>query len=819
MTRLLTFFLLALATALPLSAQPLKQISGIYPHLASFNDERECGTGAVVPFADRLWIITYGPHLPFGSSDKLYEITPDLDLIVRPESVGGTPANRLIHTESNQLAIGPYLIDADRNVRTLQPKHMPGRLTGTARHLTDPANKLYFATMEEGLYEVDVHTLAITGLIADGNKPKPGQTEEKSPATLNSKLPGYHGKGLYTGQGKLIYANNGEQDKRIATDPTIPSGALAEWTTPGQDWKLIRRNQFTEVTGPGGILGNPNPDTDPIWSTGWDYRSLILMCLHEGKWTAYRLPKGSHSYDGSHGWNTEWPRIREIGQGNPFLMTMHGTFWHFPKTFTPATSAGITPLSNYLKVIGDFAKWNDHIVFGCDDTAASEFLNTRKAKGHTVPAGQSQSNLWFVKPDQLTQFGPLIGRGAVWQNDTIQAATPSDPYLFSGYDHRLLHLTHQSDTPVTFTLEIDKDGNNQWTSLRTFEVPAKGYTHTFFTPEETGTWIRLTPSADAKNVTALFQYHNNDTRPTEPSDIFTGIANPTTPNPTGGLLHVRGGNHRTLRLLQQNPDSKLTLHDLDHTLTFKAVEDPAAIAWQTKNVAIPENVITIEDSSVLYIDDQNRRWRLPKNDPAFDQPGPLGPERLCREVATERDLLNVHGTFYELPAENAGGFSKMRPISTHNLRIKDYATYRGLLFLSGIDPDASPTDNPHILRNAETNTALWVGAVDDLWKAGKPRGQGGPWLNTNLKANDPSDPYLMTGYDKKTLTLSHQSATPITIDVQVDLTGSGDWVTYKTIEVPSGETKTHEFPAAFTAYWVRTISNNDTTATAQLTYK
>ena len=41
---------------------------------------------------------------------------------------------------------------------------MPGRLTGNARHLTDPAGKVYFATMEEGLYEVDVKTLEVTGL-------------------------------------------------------------------------------------------------------------------------------------------------------------------------------------------------------------------------------------------------------------------------------------------------------------------------------------------------------------------------------------------------------------------------------------------------------------------------------------------------------------------------------------------------------------------------------------------------------------------------------------------------------------------------------
>lgn len=73
-------------------AQPKpRQISGIYPHLAYYNNEGECGTGAVVPWADRLWVITYGPHLPFGSSDKLYEITADLKKTIRPESVGVPP--------------------------------------------------------------------------------------------------------------------------------------------------------------------------------------------------------------------------------------------------------------------------------------------------------------------------------------------------------------------------------------------------------------------------------------------------------------------------------------------------------------------------------------------------------------------------------------------------------------------------------------------------------------------------------------------------------------------------------------------------------
>lgn len=186
--------------ALAAASEPLFSVSGIYPHLAMFNEERECGTGAVVPWAGRLWVITYAPHQPRGSTDKLYEITPDLRQIIRPESIGGTPANRFVHRESQQLFIGPYAIDAGGNVRVIPYAQMFGRPTGNARHLFDPANKLYYASMEEAFYEVDVHTLEVTELFRD----------EALEGGRKAGLPGYHGKGLSSGQGVLVYANNGE---------------------------------------------------------------------------------------------------------------------------------------------------------------------------------------------------------------------------------------------------------------------------------------------------------------------------------------------------------------------------------------------------------------------------------------------------------------------------------------------------------------------------------------------------------------------------------------------------------------------------------
>jgi len=762
-----------------LCAQEPRSISGIYPSLAMFNNEGECGTGAVVPWADRLWVITYGPHLPFGSSDKLYEITPELKQIVRPESVGGTPANRMIHEESQQLFIGPYIIDAERKVRVIPPSIMPGRLTGNARHLSDPAGKIYYATMEEGLYEVDVKSLAVKNFIRDGNGVKKDFKVETPLSKLNSELPGYHGKGLYSSQGRVIYANNGDRDKRVLTDPTTPSGALGEWTGSG-DWQLVRRNQFTEVTGPGGIRGS---DTNaPVWSIGWDAKSLILMCLDGGKWQSFRLPKVSHSYDGAHGWNTEWPRIRDIGEDN-LLMTMHGAFWSFPKTFSAANTNGIRARSAYLKVIGDFTRWNDRLVFGCDDSAKSEFLNKRKVKGGIDSIGQSQSNLWFISPDTPDKLGPAHASGAVWLHDSVKKGDKGDLFLVAGWKHRSLWvINHATGESARSDIMSDDD------------------------------WLQTEAGADSKDFSVLITLSNGESRGTEPDAIFDDIARIGDENAQTGLFRPRGENKRTLSLA-----TKDGYYELGADLSLKRVEDAKAKAFVEKAVALPKNVITLDEASVLVVDDRGRRWRLPRASKAYDAATNAGELRVCREVATERDMLSTCGTFFELPAENADGFAKIRPICSHNLRVTDFGGYRGLFIMSGIKPDAKTSD--HILRSDDGKAALWAGAIDDLWKLGKPRGEGGPWKATKVKAAQKSDPYLMWAYDQRTLTLSHDQNEPVSFHIELDLTGTGLWVSYKHHEVSPGEETALTFDPAIQARWLRVTTDKACAATAWLKYE
>ncbi|MBF0199498.1 MAG: hypothetical protein HQL32_17415 [Planctomycetes bacterium] len=125
--------------------------------------------------------------------------------------------------------------------------------------------------------------------------------------------------------------------------------------------------------------------------------------------------------------------------------------------------------------------------------------------------------------------------------------------------------------------------------------------------------------------------------------------------------------------------------------------------------------------------------------------------------------------------------------------------------------------NEHIYKSSGGKAAVWAGAIDDLWKMGKPRGQGGPWKNTPVQAQKASDPYLMAGYDHKSVALSSNTSTNINLEIDID--GTGVWIPYKSFVVEDQQSVEHTFPDGFSAYWVRAQSDTKCTATVWFTYK
>jgi hypothetical protein len=353
------------------------------------------------------------------------------------------------------------------------------------------------------------------------------------------------------------------------------------------------------------------------------------------------------------------------------------------------------------------------------------------------------------------------------------------------------------------------------------KVGANSATNIEFAAAESGEWVRVRPGK-ATRATVHFTYTSDDKRVNTPNAIFKGLSHASAPASHGGVLYGLGENRRVLGIAATDfsgaTPADLGYYELDGNMKLSRRDDAKMHSFIKTKFAIPRQVVTVGASSVLVVDDKGRRWRLPLGNEAFTGLTNQAALRICREVATERDLFNCHGTFYELPAENADGYAKIRPVSSHNLRIHDYASYRGLLVMTGIDAK-SMQNSEHIIVSEDKKAAVWAGAIDDLWKLGKPTGHGGPWKGTQVNAGESSDPYLIGFYDKKELKLSHDAREPVTFTLEADPVGNGPWMAYKSFTVKPGQTVSFAFPPDFSARWIRFKTDKSCKATTWLDYR
>ncbi len=759
--------------------------SGIYPHLAVTNDgTTECGIGAVAAWKGSLWFMTYPASGYKGDDNKLYQLDENLQLTVRPESVGGTHANRFVHKETGQLIIGLYFIDQKGVVRSLDPNILRGRMTGVGRHLSDPENKVYLNTMEDGMYEIDVHTLAWQRLRRDKLEEFAECMRLHTRIDPAVRLPGSHGKGGYSGQGHFFFTNNGN------------GGVLAEWNGLGDaqltsSWKIIDRNKYTEVTGPGGLQG-PRDNQSVIWALGWDNKSVLLNVRMNDTWQIYRLPKASYTQDADHGWYTEWPRIREL-PGYAYLMCMHGALYTFPPNFAPYTTAGIRPISRHLKMIIDFEAWNGQLVFACDD--ASMFGNPQ--------LGRQQSNLWFATADDLEKMGKPAGWCGIWQHENLMGDLASDPIFFAGFARRVLHIRNGHYSLVRFQVEADFSGDGRWRVIDHLDVPSLNYAYLVFPDELKAEWIRVRPLNDASDVSASLDFLPETHASCDPG-LIAGLVRPGRKDKPE-LLYVTEHKDMTLQLMTDDG-----IYTIGSDLQLDPTESGEWAPEVQERLKL-DTPYTVDQASVLLIDDEGRRFRLPKGHASVDGQA----ERCIREVVTERSLLNACGTFYELPRAGSGGIQRMKPITSHNLHIHDFASWRGLLVLSGVDPSQA---GEHCIISTDGKTGIWLGNVDDLWRFGAPGGKGGPCYQTDMTAGVPSDPYLMACYIHKKVVLSHDADHDVQFSLQVDFQADDTWSCYASITVPPGQEVTHVFPDGYSAHWVRVRISHTCRATAVFHY-
>jgi len=462
----------------PMSAPPFA-ISGVVPRLAVKAAHRprrtETGIGALMPWAGRLWFVTYVAHKRgTGDGTGLFFVDDDFVLHKHPASVVGTYANRMVHSESDHLIIGPHRIDTEGNVATFD-ELVNVRLAATCRHLTDPADKVYFLGMEGEFFEADVRTMKVV-FLADLLKELSvhGQTKP-------------HFKSACTNHGRVVVANNSYYAKDFL-NPGDGNGRLAEWD--GRTWTIVERTQFntTACRREGCALG---PAT---FAVGQDRASAILkVYLPATGWQTYRLPKATHTQD--HAYTTEWPRIREV-ESERWLMDASGMFYEMAAMTYADRVWGVKPICAHLRIIADFCSWNGLLVLAGDQTTP---INDENLEG-----GQPQANLWFGKTDDLWRFGKPTGWGGPWWETAVAAGAPSDPFLMTGFEHKCLHVAHSGGNGARIAVQVDFMGTGQWHTAATLTI-GDGYAHHVFPTGFSAHWARLI--CDRPGVaTAQFHY-------------------------------------------------------------------------------------------------------------------------------------------------------------------------------------------------------------------------------------------------------------------------------------------------------------------------
>ncbi len=421
----------------------------------------ECGIGALMPWAESLWAVTYDSHKKgTGYGLGLYRI----DETLKSERVhvhNGTHANRLIHRESNQCFIGPYVIDAKGNW-----KHIPEldevRCTSTMRHLKDPANMVYYQCMEGEFLEMDVREL------------KPRLVCDLVKQLKITARP--HFKGGYTSQGRVVVTNNGFF--AYGDD----QAGLFEFD--GTNWKRLSNKPHMDVAARqdmGAVL----------FASGWDEASVLLWALVKGQWQRYRLPKASHAF--SHAYQTEWMRIREV-ETEHYLLDIQGMFYELQPIAFEDRIWGVKPVCQHLRIIPDYCAFRGLFAVGGNQTTPNGDANAL--------GGQPQSGLWFGKTDDLWSWGRPQGWGGPWWKSQVRKGEPSDPFLLTGFEHKMLHVS--TDRAVTIDVEIDFMGNGTWHRYEQVKVPAEGYAQHVFPDAFSAHWIRLTPQANCTATAKFF---------------------------------------------------------------------------------------------------------------------------------------------------------------------------------------------------------------------------------------------------------------------------------------------------------------------------
>jgi len=286
----------------------------------------------------------------------------------------------------------------------------------------------------------------------------------------------------------------------------------------------------------------------------------------------------------------------------------------------------------------------------------------------------------------------------------------------------------------------------------------------------------------------------------------TGRAHPNKLSQIGDYVIMPGADWKDYGLWKYDGTDLTKIFDEPYVSTYSGPYESNQCLWAIGFDAKSSILRYTEDGDVW------KTFRLPKHRPEKET------EHIffgIRDLEGLGVVADIHGAFYLLPSSISSTFGTTKdfvitPIGESISNYHDFCMFAGLLAMG---------DSGQKFVERERNEWYgqpWAGLnffrPSKLWSWGKPKGYGGVWKNTSVSAGETSDPFLINGFDQKTIHLETDAATDYTI--QVDPIGDGSWKDYDTVSFSGSGYDTYIMTGD--AVWARIKSSDAVTATAWL---
>jgi hypothetical protein len=200
----------------------------------------------------------------------------------------------------------------------------------------------------------------------------------------------------------------------------------------------------------------------------------------------WRLPKGSAG--------TSLPsrpvRVdREVSTERD-LFNAAGIFYELPSN-NAGGIAMVRPIATHNLDIDDYCSWRGLMVMSA--AAGGPAANDR-----LIRSTDRTRVIWLGVSDDLWRLGKVRGEGGPWKDADVKAGGVSDPYLMTGFDDKIMRLSHGGKSPLPVRVEVDLTGMGLWVHYATFEVPAGRVFEHRFREGFNAYWLRAVALADAR---------------------------------------------------------------------------------------------------------------------------------------------------------------------------------------------------------------------------------------------------------------------------------------------------------------------------------